>query len=364
MKNFLVHSKRLLGTYLGIYHKKFVLDKLIFFVTYKCNFRCRTCFYAEVMDKSDTGRDKELSIDEIKKVSSSIGRLHTLLISGGEPFLRDDLPQICRIFYLQNKISQIHLPTNGFYPEKIYDCVRLILLHCPGAFLNLSLSLDGLEKTHDKIKGVAGSFGKTVETIRRLSSLKKEFANFDISVITVVNKINLPEIIGLSEFIRNNLPVDGHGPSPLRGNPYDKNMLAPSSKEWDKLSEELLKYKMTADPLACDKVEYVYKIYGRVLKGEKLPFRCQAGNIIGVLEPAGEVRLCELKETVGNVRSVNYDFKKIWFSDKANEAREKIKDCSCTHACFLGSTIELYLPALIKFRLWRLLKKLKMAFNL
>lgn len=357
MRNISLRLLKLLRLYCKHYCNKFVPDELIFFVTYKCNFRCKTCFYANVMDNSAGNTAKELDIGEIGKISSSMGKFTKLLISGGEPFLRDDLPEICELFYLQNKISSIHLPTNGFHTEMIYNYTHKILRKCPKTDLTIGLPLDGLRETHDKIKGVKGSFEKVIETVRSLSVLKKTFANLNIYIITAVNSANLNEILNLSEFVKNNLPVDSHEPSPIRGAPYDEALFPPSYKEWGELSKKLMKYhsywnkKRTDNKLkaflANNRVGYLYKVYARVLKGKKLPFRCQAGNAIGVLEPNGDIKLCELTEAIGNVRSANYDFRKIWFSDRANDTRKKIKDCACTHACFLAPSIKMNLLSLV-----------------
>ena len=51
--------------------------------------------------------------------------------------------------------------------------------------------------------------------------------------------ININEIIPLAEFIRKELPVDSHGPVPLRGDPYDKDLRPPTADQWEKLSKEL-----------------------------------------------------------------------------------------------------------------------------
>jgi len=300
----------------------------------------------------------DLSLDEIRKISNSIGKFNDLLISGGEPFLRDDLTDICEFFYLQNKIKSLHLPTNGFYTDKVYSDTRRILEKCPGLDLTLSLPLDGLKETHDLIKGVDGSFEKVEETIKRLSTLKKNHPNLTIYIITVVNKLNLYEIVDLSEYIIKNLPVDDHGPSPMRGEPYDKNLSPPTHEEWSSLSEKLLKYqtywarkKLTNKVkqfISKNRSKHMYALYTSVLKGKKLPFTCQAGGIIGVLDSCGDVRLCEMTEHVGNVRTVNYDYKKVWFSEKANIVRNEIKYCSCTHACFLGASIRMNPFCLLK----------------
>ena len=349
---------RLLKSLCRYYSPKSGLDELIFFVTYRCNFKCKTCFYVSDMNKSAMGQVNELSLDEIRKVSSSLPEFSKLLVSGGEPFLRDDLPEICEIFYQQNKINLIHLPTNGFYREKICFGVSKILEKCPKLELIVSLPLDGFEATHDKIKGVEGSFKKVIETIESLAVLKKKFTNLRINMISVVNNLNLGEIIDLAEFIKTNLPVDSHGPSPVRGAPHDKELSGPTYKQWEDLSKELLpfynywnKRRMTnklVSFLVTNKVRYLYKIYTGVLKGEKLPFKCQAGGIIAVLEANGDVRICELTEPVGNIRDSNYDFPKVLKSQTANEMKKKIRDCACTHACFMETSIKMNPLTLLK----------------
>ncbi|MBT6047464.1 MAG: radical SAM protein [Candidatus Scalindua sp.] len=346
---------KIVSPYFRLYTNKFAVDTLIYFVTDRCNFRCKTCFNAEHMDNAS---HSDLSIDEIKNISNSLGRLNSLFISGGEPALRNDLADICEIFYLQNKIRSIHLPTNGFYTDKVYSETKKILERCPGLSLTLSLPLDGLKKTHDLIKGVEGSFDKVEQTVMRLSTLKKDYANLTIYIITVVNKLNLNEIIDLSEYIKNNLPVDDHGPSPMRGTPYDKNLSSLSHEEWSDLSGKLLEYQAYWSNkklqnkmerfISMNRFKYMYDLYTTVLRDKKLPFTCQAGGIIGVLDSSGDVRLCEMTEHVGNVRNVNYDFKKVWFSEKADKVRKEITNCSCTHACFLGASMSMNPYSLLK----------------
>jgi MoaA/NifB/PqqE/SkfB family radical SAM enzyme len=338
-------------------YRKFVLSTLIFAITYRCNFRCRSCYYANVMDNNILNVEKELTIDEIKKISLSMTRFDTLMISGGEPFLRDDIVEICQIFYCQNQVRNIHLPTNGFYSDKIYNFTREILQTCPQISLTLGLPLDGLRETHDKIKGKQGSFEKVIETASSLSALRKEFCNLHIYIITVVNNLNLNEIIRLADFVKSSLPFCGFGPSPVRGMPYDKTLRPPSGEEWAELSKSMLRYRCyrAHDPLGPGKIpfldmykqRYYDKLLVSVMNGGKLPFRCQGGNTVGVLEPNGDVRLCELMGTVGNVRLEGYDFKRAWFSDSANYMRGKIDNCACTHACFLYPSIEMHWPIIL-----------------
>ncbi len=349
---------RLLQSFSRYYHHKNKLDELIFSVTYRCNFRCKTCFYVDYMNASTMNNVAELTIDEIAKVSFSLGRFSKLLLSGGEPFLRDDLPEICEIFCRKNGVNLIHLPTNGFYSDKISYYVDKILAKCPNTELILSLPLDGFAKTHDKIKGVQGSFEKVIKTTERLAPLREKFDNLTVNIISVVNNININEMIMLAEFIKNELSVDSHGPSPVRGKPYDQDLAAPSAKQWRDLSEQLMpfysfwnKKRMSNKifgSLVTNKMRYLYMVYSSVLEGRQLPFKCQAGNALAVLEPNGDVKLCELTKAVGNIRSTDYDLKKVLNSPNAQDMFEKIKNCACTHACFLETSIKMDPAALLK----------------
>lgn len=71
------------------------LESIFLFVTGRCNAKCAMCFYAQEMDK----KQPDLTFDEIKKISETVGQFNRLWISGGEPTLREDLPEILELFY-------------------------------------------------------------------------------------------------------------------------------------------------------------------------------------------------------------------------------------------------------------------------
>ena len=120
---------------------------LTLFVTSKCNLRCLHCFNWKSLNKKD-----DLALEEIKKLSLQLEDLDSLLISGGEPFLRDDLPKIVEFFYKNNKLNTLTIPTNGFLTEKIHSQIQKILKIAEGKTVWLNFSLDGTEKMHDQSK--------------------------------------------------------------------------------------------------------------------------------------------------------------------------------------------------------------------
>jgi radical SAM protein with 4Fe4S-binding SPASM domain len=147
------------------------------------------------------------------------------------------------------------------------------------------------------------------------------------------------------------MDVDYHSFSPLRDLPLDQTLAPPSSRVWSKLSNKLIKFdeyyfskkgqKGIILNIHLASKKYIYRIIARSLSGERWPFKCLSGEFIGVINPNGDVKLCESTETIGNLRKSDYNFKKVWFSEKANKMRRlklegKLKKCyGCTNACFL-----------------------------
>ena len=90
-------------------------QSLFLFVTSRCNARCRTCFYFEKLNRRD-----DLTFDEIARLSETAPPFRKLWISGGEPFLRDELADILAMFVRRNGVRNINLPTNGLLPDRIF----------------------------------------------------------------------------------------------------------------------------------------------------------------------------------------------------------------------------------------------------
>lgn len=329
-------------------NRLFALEDLIFAVTYKCDLQCRTCYYAATMDRNHA---PELSIKEIARISASLPPFRSLLLSGGEPTLRSDLPEVCAIFCRQNNLQHIHLPSNCSNPERTAGAIRAVVRAVPEVFLQVGLPLDGLEATHDNIRGRRGNFKEVLDTAARLAELRSTNPRLRVYVITTVNSANLHEVEDLAEFVKTRLPVDGHGPSPMRGTPRDKGVRPPTTAEWRKVAKSLVPYhrywidrsggSRVSSSIETNRLRYLYRIYAEILDGKKPRCRCQAGNTVGVLEPDGDIRLCELTPAVGNVRLTDYDFRKAWFSDEAQVRRTETTGCACTHACFLAPSINL-----------------------
>jgi len=100
------------------YHLPKVINKknqlpsyFIFYPTSRCNLSCSHCFYHDSLNK----KFNELSIEEINKFTKTMDPLLHLIITGGEPYLREDIDEIVKIFYENTKVPIISIPSNGFF---------------------------------------------------------------------------------------------------------------------------------------------------------------------------------------------------------------------------------------------------------
>ncbi len=336
-----------------------LLDKLqvlTFFVTSRCNSKCRTCFYWQEINKPVK---EELTLPEIAKIAAALPSFSHLLLSGGEPLLRDDLVDIVEIFIHYNQIATVDLPTNGLLPEQAAEFVRKIITQHPAVLLTVGVSLDGLKQTHDNLRRVPGNFEKVFATLEAINEVRYLVAvenggiepYLHLFTLTVLTAENCREIPLLVDYVLENADVDGMMFELLRGSPADKSLSLPDLAEFDKIVELSLRVNYKLFSLRCTDAERTlrlaylketYRLQRAILKGEKLPLHCQAGIRLAVLEPDGDVRLCELLPPVGNLRENNYDFSPVWLGAKATEQRKWIKRNrgSCTHCVNLGHSID------------------------
>lgn len=319
---------------------------LIHFITSKCNLRCGHCFYWK-----ELGKTRELSLKQISHVVSSLKPLDTVMLTGGEPFLSKDLLKICELYC--KKVQNINITTNGFLPSIILDTTKKIL-ETTNSNIHVQVSLDSMKKKHDALRCREGSFDRAVKTVKKLKELKDK--KFSINVLTTISNYNYEDIDELSEFVHK-LGVD-HAFELIRGtglvdnnrefvdfNPKNKVYTLPPlfelEKVYSKLRRNYKKYNPKKSLLNRPLVVFLAKLRLSIdtLKENKKQVDCPAGNLIGVIYPNGSVSICEFFPAKVNLKDFNYDFYKLWNSKAIEKEKQKVKDCFCTHGCFLQPTV-------------------------
>src|SRR6185295_7910828 len=117
------------------------LGTVILFVTSRCNAFCKTCFYHEELNQSG-----DLTFAQLEKISRTMPRITDLWLSGGEPTLRRDVPEIIDTFIANNGVDRVIIPTNGLIKARVYEIVDRALGGHPKLDLYLNIALDGYGK--------------------------------------------------------------------------------------------------------------------------------------------------------------------------------------------------------------------------
>lgn len=322
--------------------------QLTFFVTRRCNAACPFCFYRSQTAESAA---PELSLNEISKISASMGKLLWLAFSGGEPFLREDLVDIVKIFYEQNKPSVILLPSNGLLPDGISEKTETILQACPNSIVAVKLSLDGPEDLHDSLRGVSGAFRSTMGTYERLRPLMSRYPNFELGFNSVLCSENQRHMGDLLDFVGARAPGLTHTVSLIRGEVRDEGLKAVDPDRYrdvmDRMEADLEEGRSGTYRFGGARLKAAQDVLQRRLIHETLVKRkrlipCYAGRVNLVLTETGDVYPCEsFTHGMGNVKQTDYDMRKLL---KTTEARAGIRavnksGCFCTHECYFMTNI-------------------------
>jgi MoaA/NifB/PqqE/SkfB family radical SAM enzyme len=336
--------------------------QLTFFVTRKCNARCPFCFYLQSADPAED-RAAELSLDEIDKVSRSLGRLLWLAFSGGEAFLRKDLVDISRIFHARNRPALMLFSSNGLAPELIRDSTEQILRQCPGSVVVVKLSLDGLNGAHDALRQTPGGFAKAMRSYGLLGELLDRYPNFELGINTVFCSENQDRMDEIIDFVAGLERVRTHTISLVRGNlanghykqvDHGKYRHAVERLERNLKERRSAVYRFQGARLKAAQDILQRRMIHRTALEQRRLTPCYAGRLNLVLTQTGAVYPCEtLTTSFGNVRDFGHDLRRVVRTAQAREALRSIGErrCHCTHECYMMTNILFdarQYPALLK----------------
>ncbi len=322
----------------------------------RCNARCVMC------NRWQKDADTEIDIQKIQEVFS--GRLFTKVedvsLHGGEPTLRKDLAEICGIIIEAcPRLKRLWISTNGFGTKRIEKRVQEIievLRMKKFPTLDINVSIDGIEETHDSIRGVKGGFRQAIETIEMLKKLSHDFP-ININMGTVILPSNLYQIPELE-----NLAEDLGVSSSFQPLMFDKFFNIPGesnlnfNEEDIKTFREIITTKLapghtTTNLYWCNFLE--------MMKGTDRKIPCAFDRYVFSLYPTGEVLPCSREDWImfGNVYKENPE--KIWFGKKAKMVRQKMKRevCpSCTFFCAVEFSLQKEFYTYLKFYLKNIFK--------
>ncbi|MDR2303493.1 MAG: radical SAM protein [Treponema sp.] len=334
------------------------LDSVFLFATGKCNARCAHCFYAVDMDKLRPDLDTE----DWKKIARTSKTVQKLWISGGEPTLREDLPEIIEEFYNNNPLKDINLPSNGILGDRIIEWFSRLRTSCPKLNITFGLSLDGFAISHDRQRGVP-IFYKAVETLKRVEDTFKDDAHIQTNLATCVTKINLDEIPDFYQWAWGRLGVTSHVCDGARGETREGGIKCVTEEIAQELQDRFAPYyigygrRMAARMGGGFVKRYIQKTAyiglirslfaisrSNMTRPTPWGMNCPAGETTLVIDYDGRFRVCEIRDPIGSVKDYGCDTQEIMRSDVMKKEIEMIghgytANCWCQHGCWITSAL-------------------------
>jgi MoaA/NifB/PqqE/SkfB family radical SAM enzyme len=311
---------------------------LVYAVTSRCNSRCKTCFYHQKLNKPNV---RELSLPELDRVSRGFRSIMELVLTGGEPFMRDDLSGVCEVFYNNAHVRAVSVSTNAFFSEQITRQVQRVMSRCPHMLLSVELSLDDIGERHDAIRGLSGSFDRLLKTHAELVRIRDHFPNLRVKVNTTVCADNEERIDEVIRFVERNLEVNDHSISPIGGDPRERSVRNISWARYMRMAGGMIGRARARAPTLLEKLffalrEKVLEEMSRVVSGNRLSSPCVAARRILFMDEQGDVYPCVLRqERLGAMRDMGYDIRKILWAAKGTVAPDMaVEPCaSCIWDC-------------------------------
>lgn len=310
------------------------------FITRRCNYRCRGC---NVWLDADSA---ELSTEDVKRgldILRDLGVLE-IVFSGGNPLLRDDIGEILDY---ASKYFVTTVYDNGSIALNKIDELRSVDF--------VAISLDTLdEKKNDYLKGVSGAWRRAMETIE---TLRKE--GISVGVSPTISQMNIYEIINFTKyFTERRIPVwyclYAYDYQPSKG----AFSIGKRNDEYEITDGKIL--AEVCDALMEMKKEnrYIY-ITTRTLKavrhlaltGERI-WNCRALKTFLVVDHMGRVSGCHCKEPIASI----FDLPRIWGSPMIKKLQNEYSHCrDCTYLCYIFYSVHAGLTGLLSmlFDRWR-----------
>jgi MoaA/NifB/PqqE/SkfB family radical SAM enzyme len=311
-------------------------------VTSVCDMRCVHCFFTDQLD--DKPRKKlQMTTHNFEQVSETLnGTLPVLILAGGEPFTRKDIPEIVRAFYENNKLESVYLMSNGGIQQRIMPDVQRILDECPNLNVTVALGIDGLKEDHENIRQKAGSWDKAIDTARQLLAIKKEIPRLDVQTCTCFMNSNQDRIFDWYDFLRYELKPDK----------INFNYIRPPAAKPEELNIDLSRYQKLTRMIDDDSRRgvisnhyagkggffkaaidiHMHEVIAKTEIEKKAQLQCHAGNTGGVIYDEGTVSSCENLDPVANLRDFDWNFWKLWNSPEMEVRRKHARTgCHCTH---------------------------------
>lgn len=277
-------------------------------ITYRCNARCHMCNTWQF----PTSTAEEVTAADLASLPSGLSFVN---ITGGEPFLRNDIGDIVEV--LLPKTKRIVISTNGYFTERVVELAERF------PQLGFRISLEGLPAANDALRGLQGGFDHGLRTLLTLRSLGLSDIGFGIT-LSDKNAGDLLELYELADAMGLEFATAAVHNS-YYFHKFDNCFEDPEAVavQLERLSAKLL---ATSRPKNWFRAWFNCGLANYVRGGRRI-LPCGMGTDVFFVDPFGEIHPCNvMDESMGSLKRAT--FEEIWNSGQAADVRRKVAACS------------------------------------
>lgn len=313
-------------------------------LTYRCPMQCKMCNIWHFPTK----REEEIKAADLR----SLPKLKFINLTGGEPFIREDLAEIVEECY--RHAPRIVISTSGWFEDRVIELARRF----PN--IGIRISIEGLSEKNDELRGRQGGFDRGLRTLLKL----KEMGLKDIGFGCTVSNHNSADMLSLYRLSKS-LGME-FATAAFHNSYYfhkDDNKITNRDEVTENFRKLINMQLKENNPKSWFRAWFNMGLINYI-EGNRRMLPCEAGTTNFFIDPWGEVYPCNglekkyWKESMGNIHDA--PFMEIWTSPQADRVRALVR--KCPKNCWMVGTASpvMHKPNYIKYPLkWALANKLR-----
>jgi MoaA/NifB/PqqE/SkfB family radical SAM enzyme len=305
--------------------------KVTLVATYHCNFRCEMC---NIWQKKSVG---EMTPAEVAEFFERWPQFSWVHLTGGELFMRRDLEElVSAILDHDRSLYLLNFPTTGWFGDRTVALAEQVLRSGVGRLMT-TISIDGPKELHDDMRGLAGSWDRAVDTLRRLRAIGRR--NFQVVAGMTLVARNAAMVDETVAAIRRVVPgfdrTDLHLNIGHESTHYFANAGSLARNGTDRIAAAIDAHRAHARG-RLHPVRFLEDRYQALVadyyRDRRSPLPCTALSSSCFIDPYWHIFPCSIwSRSIGSLRDEQFDLGRIWTSAGTIEARGEVRAGQCPH---------------------------------
>lgn len=298
-----------------------------------------------------TEKSKEIKAADLK----ILPKVNFVNITGGEPFIREDLDEIVEVLFTKSK--RVVISTSGWFEDRVIELAKKF----PN--IGIRISIEGLSQKNDELRGRNGGFDKGLRTLLTLKDMGLKDIGFGITVSNN-NSADMLSLYQLSKNLGMEFATAAFHNS-YYFHKYD-NVITNKDEVTGNFEKLIALQLKETHPKSWFRAFFNNGLINYI-EGNRRMLPCEAGMVNFFVEPYGDVYPCNgleeryWKESMGNIFEVD-SFSEIWESEQAQKVRELVR--TCPKNCWMVGTASPVMKKYFRYpATWALKNKWNSVFN-